>query len=347
MGGVVAAAKKAIAAAELPTKVWQGPTDHLTPPKGVKIGIVECSSVVNGCVTPADGAVVAANALGWVAKIYDGLGTPAGQNAAVISALAAGAEAVLLVGVDPTAIKSSLQEAASRHAPVGDLGDSYAPGNGLTFSVGANYPADGVLEGEWIVAASNGKAVVLPTNDKEYIATVQLTDAAVQYLKACTTCKVLPQQYFVSTSIGNGLGQRIASVLETNPTVDYIVGAYDPAVEDMVPAIESAGLAKRVSIVSNVGSPANLVYISKGLVQKADIVFDNNYMGWAGVDQVVRLLLHKPLWKSPGVTNPGIMYSENTPSHFVVKSNLPPAGTAWKASFNTAALYESVWGLKK
>ena len=345
VSSVVAADEAAVSAAEAPVTKWQGPTDTLKPPKNVTLGIVECASVVNGCVTPAQGAAAAAAVLGWKSKIYDGQGTPAGQNNAVTEALSAGSNAILMVGVDPTAIQSSLQEAASKHVPVGDLGQGIAPGHGIDFQVGANYVKDGQIEGEWIVAASGGHADVLPTNDKEYTSTVELTDAAVQEIQKCSGCSLLPQQYFVSTEIGNGLGQRIAELLQKNPKVNYIVGAYDPAVDDMVPAFENAGIAGRLSLVSNVGTPENLGFIAKGEVQKADIVFDNTYMGWAGVDQVIRALLHKPLWKDKGVTDPRFMYDENTPSHLIVKGNLPAHGAAWHAAFNTAAQFSKHWGV--
>jgi ribose transport system substrate-binding protein len=342
---LIQADEAAVAVAEAPVTKWQGPTDKLTPPKHESLAIVECASTVNGCVTPAEGAEAAAKALGWSWKIYDGQGTPADQNTAVSQAVASGANAILMVGIDPTAIQSSLQQAQAHNIPVGDLGQGVPPGNGIAFDVGANYAQDGQIDGEWIVAASDGKAVVLPTDDKEYSSTVEIVNGAISEIEKCSGCKLLPQQYFVSTDIGNGLGQRIASVVQQNPTVNYIIGAFDPAVDDMVPAFQNAGVASRLSLASNVGTPQNLGYIAQGLVEKADIVFDNNYMGWAGVDQIIRILLHKPLWKDAGVTNPTYMYDENTPSHLIVKSNLPPNGQAWSASFNTAALFEAHWGL--
>jgi len=335
-----------VSKAEQPWTTWEGPTTPVTPPQHEKLALVTCSGTVNGCVVPAEAAQKAAKSLGWQTTMYDGNGDPVTQDQVVTQAVNSGATAILLSGIDPSVIQSGLAAAAAKKIPVGSMTEGIAAGDGVAFDVGANYVTTGDVAGSWIVAASKGKAVVLPTNDKEFKSTVELVDGAIDTVKKCSTCKVLPTDYFVSSDIGNGLGQQVAGNLQRNPTVNYVIGAYDPAVADMVPAIQNAGLASRVQIISDVGDPQNLGYIKDGNVQAADLVFDNTYVGYAAVDQIIRLLAHKPLWKDPGVTDPRFIYNENVPYHLITKSNVGNPNTPWTESVNTVAQFDKLWGVK-
>lgn len=333
-------------AAEKPWTKWQGPTSTPTPPKNVKLALVTCAGTVAGCTLPAAGAAAAAKALGWTSTTYDGKGDPVTQNTVVTQAINGGATAVLLVGIDPAQIGSALALAKQKGVPVGDMTQGIAPGKGIAFDVGADYVQSGVIEGSWIVADSAGKAVVLPTNDKEFASTNEIVTSAIQTVKGCSSCQLEPTDVFVSSNIGNGLGQRIASDLQREPSVNYVIGAFDPAIGDMVPAITNSGLASRVKIVGDVGLVQNLGYIKSGNVQAADVVYDNTYVGYAAVDQMIRTLDKKPLWKTSGVTDTRFAYNEGSPQHLVVKSNVGNPNTPWTADNDAVNHYLTLWGLK-
>jgi ABC-type sugar transport system substrate-binding protein len=340
---VVAADKVAVNAAEGSWTKWEGPTTPARAPKHVKLALIVCAGTVAGCTEPAQEAADAAKSLGWSTTTYDGQGIPSTQNQMITQAVNSGANAIILAGVDPTAVSSAMKAAAAKHIPVGSMTEGVAPGNGIAYDIGANYFDSGELAGQWIVANSDGKADVLPTNDKEFKSTVALVNGAISEVKACSTCKVLSTQYFVATDIGNGLGARIAQTLQQNPSVNYVIGAFDPAVSDMVPAIKAQGLGNKVKIVSDVGLSQNLSYIKDGDVQAADVVFDNQYVGYAAVDQMIRLLDHKPLAKSSGQTNPAYLYNENVPYHLMTKANVGNPNTPWHADINTVARFEKLW----
>ncbi len=96
--------------------------------------------------------------------------------------------------------------------------------------------------------------------------------------------------------------------------MNYVIGAFDPAVSDMVPAINNVGIGDRIKIISNVGLTQNLQFIADGDVQAADIVYDNTYTGYAAVDQLIRVLAGEPLWENPDVTDERFRYNEGAPS---------------------------------
>jgi ribose transport system substrate-binding protein len=145
--------------------------------------------------------------------MYDGKGDPITENAVVTQAINAGANAIITVGVDPAQIGSALALAKSKNIPVGSITQGIAPGNGIAYDIGADYVLSGKIMGSWIITDSGGKAVVLPTSDKEFASTYTLVNSAVATLKTCGTCVVNPTQYFVGSDIGAGLGQRIAGIV--------------------------------------------------------------------------------------------------------------------------------------
>ena len=141
--------------------------------------------------------------------------------------------------------------------------------------------------------------MVLPTNDKEFASTVTIVNSAIDTVKKCQGCALKDTLFFTGSQIGNGLGQEVASALQRDPDVNYVIGAFDPAVSDMVPAINNVGIGDRIKIISNVGLTQNLQFIKDGNIQAADVVYDNTYEGYAAVDQLIRVLTGKGLYKTP------------------------------------------------
>jgi ribose transport system substrate-binding protein len=329
-----------------PWTTWEGPDSTPAPPAGIDLALVTCAGAVAGCVLPAEGAKEAAEALGWTATIYDGQGDPVTQNKVVTQAINGGADAVLLAGVDPAQIGSALDLAKQQGIPVGSMTQGIAPGNGIAFDIGADYVQSGVIMGSWIVTDSGGSAVVLPTNDKEFGSTVAIVDSAIDTIATCDSCTVKDTEFFVGSNIGNGLGQRIASALQRQPDVNYVIGAFDPAVSDMVPAINNVGIGDRIKIISNVGLTQNLEFIESGNVQAADIVYDNTYTGYAAVDQLIRVLTGAELWKNPDVSDERFAYNEGAPQHLITKDNLDDPTVPWTADNDAVSKYRTLWGLE-
>jgi ribose transport system substrate-binding protein len=330
-----------------PWTAWEGPDSTPTPPKDISLAIVACAGVVAGCVLPANAAQEAAEALGWSVTQYDGQGDPVTQNQVVTQAINSGADAVLMAGVDPAQIESALDLAEANGIPVGSMTQGIAPGDGIAFDIGADYVQSGRIMGSWIITDSEGTATVLPTNNKEFASTVAIVESAIDTVEECDACSVKETEYFVGSNIGNGLGQRIASALQRQPDVDYVIGAFDPAVGDMVPAINNAGIGDRVKIVSNVGLTQNLEFIADGNVQAADVVYDNTYIGYAAVDQLIRVLTGEPLWENPEATDERFVHNEGAPQHLVTADNVGDPSVPWTADNDAVAKYLELWGVSR
>lgn len=322
---------------------YKGPTTPAKAPAGIKIAAITCYSILQGCVSPANGIADAAKTIGWQERTFDGGGTPTQQNAQILNAIAWGANVIALVAVDPKAVQAGMQ-AAKRSGVLVVSGSSAlsqpnptvkAPAGDLwpPFDIMVNAPALGKALADWMIADSKGKANVVIYHDKEFPSNIAEIEGLLPELKKCKGCTVQPIQYFTGTQVSTTLGPETVSYLRNHPNVNYLYVTYDPAATAQVPAIVNAGLAQQVKLVSILGDSQNLHYIQNGLVQTADGAFDNEYMGWSIVDQSIRLLDHLPLVHPIG---------ENEPFVVLDKSNLRSSST-WTASFNYRSKFTKLW----
>jgi ribose transport system substrate-binding protein len=297
-------------------------------PTGIKLATVSCAAVVRGCVRPVQEAGIIAKELGWSVTAYDGQGTPKGANDAVEQAVAGGANVILTGGVDPSFIAGGFKAANAAHVLIASMSQGVGPSpGGYAFDIGADYTLLGDMIGDYVIADSDAKAVMLPFDDKSFASALAFVAGAVDTVRACNTCSVLPRQYFVSTDISTTLGPRAVDLVRSNPKITYIDGDYDPAAAGIVPALANAGLKGKVKVVGGLANSQNLQYVKSGFVQTADAGFDNQYMGYMAIYQVARLLDKMPLWTTPGESRPQYIYSGHVPVRLFTTQS-PPASTA-------------------
>jgi ribose transport system substrate-binding protein len=323
---------------------YQGPTTPAKAPPDIKIGVVVCFSVLHGCVSPGNGVADAAKKLGWTVTLYNGGGTASKQNAAILDAVSSKVNAIVAIGVEPSLVQLGLHAAKEAGIPVisasagidtpNPVRKSGANELGYAFDIGTDYAALGRSIGQWIVAESGGDANIVVYSDKEFPAVIALEPGLFGVLHACSGCTTGPTQYFSATQIGTTLGQQTVGYLRSHPQVNYIFSPYDPAAAVQVTAILQAGLGKRVKLVSVLGDQQNLDFIRRGLVQVADGSLDNEYAGYAIVDQIIRLLTSKPLVEPHG---------EYVPAAVLDQTNLTPPGADWHAPYEYKSNFEKLW----
>lgn len=337
----------ALARQEFPT-TYKGPKASVAAPKAVKVALITCSSQLHGCVSPAIGVTDAIESLDthgyrWTAHTYDGGGTAQQQNAQMIAAISSGAKVIINIAIDPNAVQAGMRAAKRAGVLVGAGSNGLntpnpvikpATGNlGYAFDVSPDYGKLGLKAAEWIIGTSKGRANIAVYSDKEFPSVLALQRGLLAGLAACKTCVQHSLQYFTGTQVGTTLQQETTGFLRSNPNVNYLFSPYDPAAAAQVQAISQAGMGN-VKLVSVLGDAQNLGYIHSGQVQVADAVYDNEYMGFAIVDQVIRKLDHKVLASPEG---------ENVPFAIVDKSNLPKSGSDWHASFKYSDVFLKLW----
>jgi ribose transport system substrate-binding protein len=324
---------------------YAGPTTPSKAPKNLKIAAVTCLSVLRGCVTPANGVKNAAEKLGWTAQIYDGGGTAGKQNAALLDAISWGANVVVTVAIDPKLVQLALRKAQDAGVlvvagsngidepnPVQLAGGSGTLG--FAFDVSPDYGLLGKHTADWIIGDSGGKANIAVYVDNEFPSNLAYQAGLLEGLKKCTGCTVSAPINFSSTQVGNQLAQMTVDYLRTHPETNYVFSPYDPAAAVQVAAIAEAGMGGKIKLVGTLGDQQNLNFIRKDHTQVADGSYDNEYMGWAIVDQTIRLLNKQPLI---------IPHNEGLPFIVLDNSNLPVPGNDWRANTGYEEKYLALW----
>lgn len=333
-----------LTADEAPWTKWEGPTTPVTPPKSFNLAIVTCFSILHGCVSPANGACDAAKVLGWKCTIFDGKDDPTIQASDIEQAITDHANAIITVAVDGDLVKAALARAKAANIPVISTSNGSAPGQqGYAFDTSPNLTNIGAFMADWMVVQTQAKGPILPMDDLEFQSNIAMTGGEVTELQQCTTCKVYPVYKFTAGQLASAFGPDVVEFARTHPGLRYVVPTYDPAAAVLVPVLKAAGMSS-VHVVSQLGDAQNLSFIKQGEIQDADGAWDNEYEGWATVDQIIRLVDHKPLWVSAGPA--AYKYGENIPYILLTKANLPPAGTDWHASVNYQAKFKALWGVK-
>jgi len=322
---------------------YKGPTVPATAPKQVKLALITCFSILRGCYSPTIGATHAAKALGWKVTTYDGGGNPRQQNQQMLNAISSGANVIANIAIDPNLVQQGLQAAkkagvlvVSGSSGLNQPNPTLKPAAGklgYAFDIAPDYFKLGFKAAQWIIGDSKGKANILVMSDKEFPSVLALQRGLLAGLKTCAGCTISPLQYFTGSQVGPTLVQQTNGYLQTHSSVNYVFTPYDPAAGAQVAGMQTGGFSK-VKLISVLGVQQNLDFIRKGEVQVADAAYDNEYMGYAIVDQIIRTLDKKPLSRPIG---------ENLGYVVLDKTNLPKAGSDWVSPFNYKAHFGKLW----
>lgn len=323
---------------------WEGPTEPVKPPKDFKVAGISCFSQLEGCLTPIEGAEHAAKELGWEFETYDGEADPTVQAKRVQQAIANGADAIILSAVNGDVINSALEDARKAGIIVVSTSNATAPNEqGYVLDTSPDVVAMGEAVGAWMVVDSGGTAVVTPFVDKEFVTNINFDKGIKTVLRQCDGCTVKDTQEFVATDVGTKLGPNTVAYLQANPDVGYFYSTYDPAMVEQVSAVQQAGL--EVKSCSELGDAQNLGFIREEIVQACDGAWDNEYEGYATIDQIARLATDQPLWVSKNAPE-RFKYGENIPWVLLDKDNLPEGEETFTADFDYVSEYRKIWGLE-
>jgi len=156
-----------------------------------------------------------------------------------------------------------------------------------------------------------------------------------EFRKLCPACKVTVQDTQVA-KLGTALGSTAQTLLRRDPSIDWVLPTYDAQALYVVPAIKSAGMAKKVKVVSSDAVTANLDFVAKGDVQVFDVGPPDIWIGWAAVDSALRGMLGQDA------------VEENVPLRVFVKENLQGVDTGDQdALFGSEYRdgYKQLWGV--
>lgn len=235
-------------------------------------------------------------------KECDGNANPVDINNCVSQATAQKASAIQVDGPEPDMYLNSLKEAAAAGIPVlvGAAGDAADPVPAEVAGISSQpFALSGELAADWIIADSKANANVLLITTPDVVGSIRQQEGfEAEMKKFCSSCKVTVQ----GVTLGNwatDLGQTVTAALSRDPKIDYVFPVFDPMTQFTNPAIQQAGRADSVKVVTVNGNlpfmqelaePDSLIHAMIGL--------DLNAQGWQEADLALRAMTKNPTVKN-------------------------------------------------
>jgi ribose transport system substrate-binding protein len=264
----------------------------------------------------------------------------------VSAAMTQRADGLLLSGGTIGPIYFRSQAAAARRAGIKivtiadrDLTQSAEPR--VDARVGQPYAEAARLDADWIIMRTKCKADVLVITSNEVIAgDINSKAAEDEFAKYCGGgCKLRFQDVPV-TDWSTKIQPIVQSSIAADPNLNYVVPLYDAMSEFVVAGIQVAGMTGRIHIATFNGTPSALRMIQTGSTVEMDVGEDEAQVGYAGMDQMLRLFAGVRPIASGNEHIPLRVFDATN----VNEAGVPPQfgvgyGSAWRAG------YLKLWGL--
>jgi len=328
-------------------------TPPTTGPKAVagkSVWVVSCGQAAYSCSIPAGYAMQAVSAIGWTGHLCDGKLDPSVESTCVQQATAAGANAILLAGIDCSGLVGSLRAAKAAGilviSPLGfDCNDPHVGGSPvfsgyLTYAGGEDlqtYMVDwGATRAAWIIGASHGTAQVIDVTLDGVLTPTYADEGFEQMMAKCSGCKIVDTVHLTLADLGSGAAQqKVATALQANPSATYLDSPFDSAIPAFIAGAVKASGRTNLQIMGDECFPTNLDYIRTGGPESACSALTENWDEWAAVDDLNRLFSGESAAALPDI-GLGLQLVDKT-------HNLPASG-ATVPPVNFQADYLKVWG---
>jgi ribose transport system substrate-binding protein len=261
------------------------------PEEGLTVAITSCTLPV--CHTLTDAAAEAAEAIGWTVVPYESELTPESYVATWDQMMQSPPDLIAYIPFAPDAlIEEHLAKTKELGipvvvaAPAGDRPDKegpvYASYNGYT-----EFFQSGGLMGDVVVAdGGTGETTVFVWDPALSLIWDPIKAGFDEQMRASgSEADVLEAS---NSGIGTAVPGQLVSYLQSHPDVEYVVLALADYSAGIPEALESAGLADRVKIVSRAPQAANLANVKAGK-EFASVGEENSSNGWRAIDGLARL----------------------------------------------------------
>lgn len=285
----------------------------------------------------AEGFEAAAGDLGADVTVFDGQGTVNRWNEGIAQAIAQGADAISLLGIDPSLVSEAVKDAGAQGIPVvnaiaGNFDDPVV--DGIYSNLSADYRQDGYDLGAWTIADSGcdahslylyGTGVPLWESQREG------SDAA--YEELCADDCSIDNQTVDLANLATEMGRTTQTELTQNSDINYVYPANDSAVTFVEPAVTQVN--PDVKIVSRDGITQALDAIRDGGQQEATVATPPEaWIGYSIVDEMGRAIL--------GLEPGGVV----VPTRLIDESNVGESNAEIAPEFDGfESAYQKLWGL--
>jgi ribose transport system substrate-binding protein len=284
--------------------------------------------------------------VGVSVTVCNNRGTPAEWNSCLQRAVTTKQDLVVLNGA-PVAVGPSLQALKAARIPV--LSQHYFPEGvsvtsqgcvgcaaGITAVQPAPFARAAKVMADWAIVDSKGNANVLITILPGFAPTDAMVAQFKREFARCTGCKFEFLPVSVQDLLGTGFQTAIASALNKNPNVRYILEEVSIGVPATIAALNIAGRTD-VKVATRGGDTGEFDLMQKGTALQMDAGEPSVWIAYLSMDNAFRILLRKPTNPAP---NPVRVFTRDN----VNTVGTPP--TTYKGyGFGWVKSYLKLWGI--
>ncbi len=323
--------------------------EALTPPDTINQTVPLSGAVPSGtyvvitcelpqCKTISDGAIEAAQAIGWETQTLSYATTDgATLTTAMQDALQYDPIAVSPIGFSQDLWDQLQPQYKAAGVPivpiaVGDVVTSDVVTEGS--SAGPDYAASGAIMANWVTVDSGAAAHVLVQDVPAFAVLAAYGDGFRSELSAvCSACEVTDLDVAPAQLATNGLVPAIVSALQKDPSIDYLVTTDGAFLSGLPSALAAAGITT-VKVAGGAPDINNMEALVSG-TNAAWTAEPTDQFGWVAVDIAARTVLGMDVEPTGGGRPQWLVTPENvgTPANF-----LP-----YPADYRDQ--YRTLWGL--
>lgn len=316
------------------------PTTPVKVPEKLRVAVVMGNASMSGGSVPCAAIESICEHFGWDIQTWDGEGDPSKQNDAIISAISWGADCIITASVQANNIQSAMQAASEAGIPCGSLScgnDTPNPvlkadGYNYEFDVGPDYDGLGYAFGDWIEAHTEGSGKIACWDFAGEYSIDYLREGLYRSMQD-NGISYDERGCFTFDQLGDVLNRQVSSYLTNNPDTEFIFFPFDPAAQPVSEFLDLNGYTD-VKVLGVLGNAEMVALINQGSVATATAAYDNTYMGYAAMDQMLRVLAGVDLIEPHG---------ENVPYLILDATNAVESDKGWTAPFDYAASYYAIW----
>jgi ribose transport system substrate-binding protein len=318
------------------------PIDAVTGMKGKKIMEIPVSSEIPIAKVLDDELEAQAKRIGFELKVWENQGKPDQWVQGMEAAIAQGYDAVDLLAIQPAALKPQIEKA--RKAGIKVI-SSHLAGFGwqvpdyIDGAVRLPYEEAGEVLAAWAIVQTKGKGNVLAIQATDQLSSADMIKGMKQvFAQHCADCK-LAARNVPTTQWASGVQKEVATGLQRDPNVNYIVPIFDAMTPFAIAGRQVAGKAATAGMASFNGTPFALDLVTQG---KLDMNLGENevWIARAMLDAAMRAAMGEPVPDDTYKAAPLLVFTKDN----VAQAGTPPDpakgyGDAYEAGF------DQLWGL--
>ncbi|MFL5821891.1 MAG: sugar ABC transporter substrate-binding protein [Solirubrobacteraceae bacterium] len=346
----VTEAKATVAKLSQPTTSFKapGPAINTSSLHGKSVWYIPISLQAPAFAIGNDALKTALGKVGITEHVCSAEANPSTTASCVNQAVSQGASAIVTDAVPVALAANAFASAQAHHLPILIVNQLPPPASvpGAVKGLGDDKLAYSPLqagnlvaaEADWVVADSNGnaKVLVMPYTDSPSTLAYSAQEVA-RLHKLCPSCQVVSQK--IGLANASMVPSQTSSALLSHPGIQYVTPEFDALNQGVAQGIQQAGYANKVKLVSSAGDLPALQAIKSGQLS-AEVGESFPYEGWANADEVMRMMLGKPI------------VTEKPPLRLFTAANVAPlaltpaaqASGEWYGSDAYTKMFEKLWG---